>query len=99
MAGKKDQKERFWSEEERVSICAQTGAPGVSVARVARRYAMKTNLVHKWLRDSKFAPGPENIEDVVAEKACFLPVEIVDRARYKDTAPAADANCSTILPP
>ncbi|KKL17814.1 hypothetical protein LCGC14_2481790 [marine sediment metagenome] len=36
MAGKKGQKKRFWSDEEKVSICA----PGVSVAQVARRYAM-----------------------------------------------------------
>ncbi len=51
MAGKKGQKKRFWSDEEKVSICAQTCAPGVSVARVARRYAMNANLIHKWLRD------------------------------------------------
>ena len=51
MAGKKGQKKRFWSEEEKVSICAQTRAPGVSVAQVARRYAMNANLIHKWLRD------------------------------------------------
>jgi len=43
MAGKKGQKKRFWSDEEKVSICAQTCAPGVSVAQVARRYAMNTN--------------------------------------------------------
>ena len=50
MAGKKGQKKRFWSDEEKVLICAQTCAPGVSVAQVARRYAMNTNLIHKWLR-------------------------------------------------
>ena len=36
MAGKKDQKKRFWSDDEKVSICAQTCAPGASVAQVAR---------------------------------------------------------------
>jgi len=59
MAGKRGQKKRFWSDEEKVSICAQTCAAGVSVAQVARRYAMNTNLIHKWLRDPKFAPCPE----------------------------------------
>jgi transposase len=39
------------------SICAQTRAPGVSVAQVARRYAMNANLIHKWLRDPRFAPN------------------------------------------
>ncbi|WP_120633582.1 transposase [Ruegeria sp. EL01] len=91
MAGKKGQKKRFWSDEEKVSICAQTCAPGVSVARVARRYAMNANLIHKWLRDPKFAPDPEVIEDEVAETPCFLPVEIVDRPQTKDTAPTTDA--------
>ncbi len=56
MAGNKGQKKRFWSNEEKVSICAQTCAPGVSVAQVARRYAKNTNLIHKWLRDPEFAP-------------------------------------------
>ena len=90
MAGKKGQKKRFWSDEEKVSICAQTCAPGVSVAQVARRYAMNTNLIHKWLRDPKFAPDPEIIEGEVAETPCFLPVEIVDRTLARDTASTTD---------
>ena len=32
MAGKKGQKKRFWSEDEKRSICAQTVVPGVSIA-------------------------------------------------------------------
>jgi transposase len=91
MAGKKGQKKRFWSDDEKVSICAQTCAPGVSVAQVARRYAMNTNLIHKWLRDLKFARGREIAEVEAAETPCFLPVEIVDRPQTKDTAPTTDA--------
>ncbi len=90
MAGKKGQKKRFWSDEEKVSICAQTCAPGVSVAQVARRYAMNTNLIHKWLRDPKFAPDLEIVEEQVAETPCFLPVEVVDRPQSQDTAPTTD---------
>jgi len=67
MAGKKGQKKRFWSDEEKVSICAQSCAPGISVAQVARRYAMNTNLIHKWLRDPKFAPDREIFEEQVAD--------------------------------
>lgn len=92
MSGKNGQKKRFWSDEEKVSICAQTCAPMVSVAQVARRYAMNTSLIHKWLRDPKFAPDPEIIEGEVAETACFLPVEIMDWAQHKGTAPTPDAN-------
>ena len=68
----------------------QSCAPGVSVAQVARRHAMNTNLIHKWLRDPKFAPDPEIIECEVAETPCFLPVEIVDRTPAKDMAPKTD---------
>ena len=74
MAGKKGQKKRFWSDDEKRSICAQTTVPGVSVAQVARRYAMNANLIHNWLKDPRFAPEPE-----IAEPDCrgvFLPVEI-----------------------
>ncbi len=91
MAGKKGQKKRFWSDEEKVSICAQTCAPGVSVAQVARRYAMNTNLIHKWLRDPKFAPDLAVVEDDVSGTPCFLPVEIVGRLQTEDTAPTTDA--------
>ena len=74
MAGKKGQEKRFWSEDEKRSICAQTIVPGVSIAQVARRYAMNANLIHNWLKDPRFAPELET-----AEPDChggFLPVEI-----------------------
>jgi transposase len=73
MGAKKGGKKRFWSDDEKVSICLQTKAPGVSVAQVARRYAMNANLIHKWLRDPRFAPDAETAEMEVAE---FLSVEI-----------------------
>ena len=95
MAGKKGQKKRFWSDEEKVSICAQTCAPGVSVAQVARRYAMNTNLIHKWLRDPKFAPDLKAVEEQTAIEPCFLPVEIVDRPVTEEPAPALAANAAS----
>jgi hypothetical protein len=55
------------------SICAQTRIPGVSVAQVARRYAMNANLIHKWLRDPRFTPDEAAPE---TQGAAFLPVEI-----------------------
>ena len=70
MAGRR--KKRFWSDDEKRSICLQTTVPGVSVAQVARRYAMNANLIFKWLKDPRFAP-----EVVEAEsEPAFLPVEI-----------------------
>ena len=76
MAGKKGQKKRFRSDDEKVSICGQTRAPGVSVAQVVRRYAMNPNLIHKWLRDPRFAPSCTDGDDFAGEVTTFLPVEI-----------------------
>lgn len=95
MAGKKGQKKRFWSDEEKVSICLQTCAPGVSVAQVARRYAMNTNLIHKWLRDPKFAPDQKAVEEQTAPDPCFLPVEIVDRPVVEEPAPTLADNAAS----
>jgi transposase len=52
---------------------------------------MNTNLMHKWLRDRKFAPDPEIVVAEVAETPCFLPVEIVDRSPAKETASTTDS--------
>jgi transposase len=76
MAGKKGQKKRFWSDEEKASICGQAGATGVSVAQVARRYAMNANLIHKWLRDPQFTPSVTEDAAVTAQASAFLPVGI-----------------------
>ena len=76
MAGKKGQKKRVWSDDEKRSICAQARVPGVSVAQVARRYAMNTNLIHKWLRDPRFASEDQAADLSAPEGATFLPVEV-----------------------
>ena len=76
MAGKKGQKKRVWSDEEKLSICRQARVPQVSVAQVARRYAMNTNLIHKWLRDPRFASEDQAADLSAPEGATFLPVEV-----------------------
>ncbi len=79
MAGKKGQKKRVWSDDEKRSICEQTLTSGVSVAQVARRYSMNANLIFKWLRDPRFAPDLE--EDAAQPDdgvMAFLPVEVSD---------------------
>lgn len=76
MAGKKGQKKRVWSDEEKLSICAQARISGISVAHVARRYAMNTNLIHKWLRDPRFASEEQAADLAVPAGATFLPVEV-----------------------
>ena len=90
---------RMWSVEEKRSICHQTGAPGVSVAQVARRYALNANLIHKWLRDPRFAPGvdaeteemstdPVDRADTASSAPpVFLPVELVAEAAAETDEP------------
>ena len=77
MAGKKGQKKRFWSDDEKRSICGQARMAGVSVAQVARRYSMNANLIHKWLRDSRFATDfsddPLEIEGVASSLVSIPP--------------------------
>lgn len=74
--GKKGQKKRVWSDDEKVSICTQARVVGVSVAQVARRYAMNANLIHKWLRDPRFSSEDQAADLPVPEGATFLPVEV-----------------------
>jgi transposase len=82
---------RLWTDEEKRSICFQT-TPGVSVARVARRYAVNANLIFKWLRDPRYAPDPASVAPP-AEEARFLPVEIVAEAKEVLMAvPTADSH-------
>ena len=72
---------RLWSDEEKRSICQQTTSPDVSVAQVARRYAMNANLIFAWLRDVRFAP---EAAQATADERCFLPVEIVAHVHRED---------------
>lgn len=80
---------RLWTDDEKRSICFQTTAPGVSVAQVARRYAVNANLIFKWLRDPRYAPDPASAPSP-SEEARFLPVEIVAETRSAPAAPAAE---------
>ncbi|MCJ1903349.1 MULTISPECIES: transposase [Paracoccus] len=80
---------RLWSDEEKRSICFQTAAPGVSVAQVARRYAVNANLIFKWLRDPRFAPDPASVP-APSEEGRFLPVEIVEAVQAPAVAAVAE---------
>ncbi|WP_375572564.1 transposase [Seohaeicola saemankumensis] len=79
---------RLWTDEEKRSICFQTTAPDISVAQVARRYAMNANLIFKWFRNPRFAPEADATPTIAP---CFLPVGIVDDIPGGGTPPAGDA--------
>ena len=79
---------RLWTVEEKRSICLQTTAPGVSVAQVARRYALNANLIVKWRRDPRFAPDPDATP---TEGPLFLPVEVIEHPVREDAPASGDA--------
>lgn len=95
MAGKKGQRKRFWSDDEKCSICRQARAPGVSVAQVARRYAMNSNLIFTWLRDPRFAPAEVNASGDLEDETLFLPVEITGVAAEPGSGSAFEAHGPT----
>ena len=85
---------RFWSEDEKRRIVAQTCAPGVSVSRVGRRCDVNANLIFKWRRDPRYRPAGDG-EDAPA----FLPVELVPEPVSPPAAPAAsDGRIEIALP-
>ena len=86
---------RLWTIEEKRSICLQTTISGVSVAQVARRYALNSNLIFKWLRDPRFAPGTEDQETPRVEEEHFLPVEIIDGDCHEDRRAVASDPCGS----
>ena len=90
MAGKKGHKRRFWSDEEKLSICRQTRAPGVSVAQVARRYSMNSNLVFTWLRDPRFSSDDDETAGNSGDQDLFLPVEITGLAAEPEPESRSD---------
>ena len=51
---------------------------------------MNANMIFKWLRDPRYAPDPNSVEDLGDDAPCFLPVEIVDRPRNDEPASISD---------
>lgn len=80
---------RLWTDEEKRSICVQTAAPDVSVAQVARRYALNANMIFKWLRDARYAPGSAQ---GAVDAPVFLPIEIVNPTRAEAARPILPSN-------
>jgi len=66
--------------QRRTAICVQTTAPDVSADQVARRYALNTDMIFRWLRDARYAP---DIGQDAMDVPVFLPIEIVNLHRSK----------------
>ena len=80
---------RLWTDEDKRSICLQSTAPGVSVAQVARRYALNANMIFKWLRDARYTPGSAQ---GAVDAPVFLPIEIVNSPHAEAARPILPSN-------
>ena len=76
---KRPRKRRFWSDDEKTRVVAQTRVPGVSVSEVARRYDVNANQVFNWIRDPRFSPPAVDAE-TKHDEPIFLPVEVIDES-------------------
>ena len=83
---------RFWSDDEKRRIVAQSYAPGVSVSVVARRYDVNANLIFAWRRDPRYKPAAD-AEDAPS----FLPVEVVPDAPPSQPAVASEGRIEIAL--
>ena len=72
VAGSPKERRRYrrWSAAAKRAICLETCAPGVSVAQL---HALNADLIFKWLRDPRFAPGGK-----LEAAPVFLPVQLRD---------------------
>ena len=83
---------RFWSDDEKRRIVAQSYAPGVSVSVVARRYDVNANLIFTWRRDPRYKPAAD-----AGAAPTFLPVEVVPDAPPPEAPGASDGRIEIAL--
>jgi len=86
---------RYWSDEEKRRIVAETLVSGASVSEIALKHGVNANLVFTWRRDPRF--------DGVLDEERFLPVmvEAGDQAAPVDSSVSGrmdiELGCGTLL--
>ena len=68
-------KRRSGSDDKKREICQQAMPPGITVAQVARRYAMNANMIYTWLKDPRFTL-PATAPEETVEDALFTEVAV-----------------------
>src|ERR1700727_2942155 len=76
-----ERRRRTWSADQKQRIIAESLAPGASVAEVARRYGLNSNMLFTWRRR-------ERVVNDVAKTVNIVPVRVVE-ATPTATATAA----------
>lgn len=78
-----ERRRRTWSADQKQQIILESFAPGASVAEVARRYGLNSNLLFTWRRREQAA----GVASDVGEPVNIVPVRVVADATH--AAPAA----------
>jgi transposase len=80
----------------KAQIVAQASAPGVSVAKVAQRHQLNTNMVFRWMREAEGFRSPSarpKLVEIVpvpsAVEATALPVPVTPAAPPMESRPSA----------
>jgi transposase len=60
-----ERRRRTWSADQKQQIIAETFAPGASVAEVARRYGLNSNLLFTWRRRERAPDGASDAGEPV----------------------------------
>lgn len=74
----------------RLQVIAETRAPGVSIAEVARRHDMNANVLFGWLRDPRYNGR--------AEAPAFLPVETRPAVLHREASAPERLDLTVELP-
>src|ERR1700722_14945376 len=79
-----ERRRRTWSADQKQRIIAESLAPGASVAEVARRFGLNSNMLFTWRRR-------ERVVNDVAKTANIVPV------RFVEATPTATATASASM--
>ena len=86
-----ERRRRTWSADQKQRIIAESFAPGASVAEVARRYGLNSNMLFTWRRR-------ERAVNDVGKTVNIVPVRVVEaRPTATATAPASMGRMEIVL--
>ena len=92
-AGGGDRRRRTWSADQKQRIIAESFAPGASVAEVARRYGLNSNMLFTWRRRERAVNGVGKTVNIVPVRV----VEATPTATATATAPASMGRMEIVL--
>jgi transposase len=86
-----ERRRRTWSADQKQRIIAESFAPGASVAEVARRYGLNSNMLFTWRRR-------ERAVNDVGKTVNIVPVRVVEATPTATaTAPASMGRMEIVL--